>query len=187
MNSSPRSEGALLEAALGGDCGAFDALVEGCRGAPARFIEAMIGDAAAAEDLVQDAARIAFEKLGEFERRGKFSTWLYSIALNLARNYRRDRARRARPADLDAQPSPLRGALSSIVRRETAEQIALALERLPPSLREAFALRYVEGLDYDEIETITGVKARTLHVRAHRARGLLRAQLGSVVDTAWKP
>lgn len=156
------------------------------RGALLRFVEAMVGDAAAAEDLVQDAARIAFEKLGEFERRSKFSTWLYSIALNLARNYRRDRARRAKPAELDGEASPLRGALSSIVRRETAEQIALALERLPPSLREAFALHYIEGLDYDEIEAITGVKARTLHVRAHRARGMLRAQLGSVVDTVWR-
>lgn len=173
MSSIPPSDAELVEA------------IDRHRGALLRFIEAMIGDAAAAEDLVQEAARIAFERLGEFERRSKLSTWLYSIALNLARNHRRDRERRAKPAELDGRPSPLRGALSSLVRRETAEQIALALERLPPTLREAFALHYIEGLDYEEIETITGVKARTLHVRAHRARGLLRAQLGSVVDTAW--
>jgi RNA polymerase sigma-70 factor (ECF subfamily) len=179
MSSSP-NDAELLDA---GDVGA---LVERYRGALVRFVETMIGDAAAAEDLVQEASRVAFEKFGQFERRGKFSTWLYSIALNLARNHRRDRARRAKPAELSDEPSPLRGALSSIVRRETAEQIALALDRLPPSLREAFALHYIEGLDYGEIESITGVKARTLHVRAHRARGLMRAQLGPVVDTVWQ-
>ncbi len=72
------------------------------------------------------------------------------------------------------------------MRHEAAERIALALDRLPVALREAFVLHSVEGMRYEEMALATGVEAGTLHVRAHRARGLLRRQLGSVVDTLWR-
>ena len=58
-----------------------------------------------------------------------------------------------------------------------------AIGVLPEALREAFVLHFVEGMDYAEASKITGVAAGTLRVRAHRARTLLRTNLGDVVDT----
>ena len=52
-------------------------------------------------------------------------------------------------------------------------------------MREAFLLRYVDGMDYPEISSITGASEGTARVRAFRARALLREELGSVVDTVW--
>jgi RNA polymerase sigma-70 factor (ECF subfamily) len=75
--------------------------------------------------------------------------------------------------------------LSSIVRRESVVALALAIDRLPVLLREAFVLHHVEGLGYEEMAEITGARANALQVRNHRARALLRQQLGAVVDTMW--
>ncbi len=71
------------------------------------------------------------------------------------------------------------------MRRESADVLALAIDRLPISLREAFALHVVEGLPFAEIAEITEVSIEALHVRNHRAKALLRRQLGSTVDTFW--
>jgi RNA polymerase sigma-70 factor (ECF subfamily) len=71
------------------------------------------------------------------------------------------------------------------VRREVAAELALAVDRLPVLLREAFVLRHLEGLPYPEMAELCGAEVGTLQVRAHRARALLRAQLGSLVDPRW--
>ncbi|MFY9343308.1 MAG: sigma factor-like helix-turn-helix DNA-binding protein, partial [Planctomycetota bacterium] len=76
-------------------------------------------------------------------------------------------------------------ALSSLVRREDAVQLALAIDRLPILLREAFVLFAVEALPYGEIAAITGAAEGTLQVRVHRAKALLRQQLGGRVDSWW--
>jgi RNA polymerase sigma-70 factor (ECF subfamily) len=75
--------------------------------------------------------------------------------------------------------------LSSIYRRELVERMDLAIGRLPVSMREAFVLRYIEKLEYDDISRVTGASAGAVRVRAHRARLLMRGELGAVVDTFW--
>ncbi len=178
----------LLVRGRGGDRAAFDEFAGRWRLRLHSYLAAMTGDDAQSEDLVQEALGRAWKALAGFEGRCKPSTWLFQIAVNLARNHFRDRAGKARPESdelLDALPAGRRGVLSSVIRHEAAERIALAIDRLPPSLREAFVLHYVEGLPYDEIAEITGVKVGALHVRALRARGLLRRQLGDLVDTVW--
>ncbi len=72
-----------------------------------------------------------------------------------------------------------------MVRREDAALLALAIDRLPILLREAFVLFAVENLAYVEIAAITGATENTLQVRVHRAKALLRQQLGARVGTWW--
>jgi DNA-directed RNA polymerase specialized sigma24 family protein len=72
------------------------------------------------------------------------------------------------------------------VRRESAELLALAVDRLPIALREAFLLFQLEQLDYATMAEVTGVRENTLQVRVHRAKALLRHPLGEVVDTWWQ-
>jgi RNA polymerase sigma factor (sigma-70 family) len=73
--------------------------------------------------------------------------------------------------------------LSGILRREASDLTFEAIDQLPMPLREAFVLRFIEGMDYAEIGQAVGIDPATLRVRAHRARALLRAHLGSAVDT----
>jgi RNA polymerase sigma-70 factor (ECF subfamily) len=151
-----------------------------------RFVTMMVGREA--EDIVQEAVATAFRDIGRFQERSKFSTWLYGIALNLCRKHLRNRTRHAASTDpeiLQGQPMPGRGVLSSVIRHEMAERLEISVGRLPTSMREAFVLRYVDGMDYPEIAEITGVSQGTARVRAFRARALLREELGSVVDTVW--
>ena len=164
----------------------FQSLVAPHRDALSRFVSMMVGREA--EDIVQEAIATAFRDLPKFEKRSKFSTWLYGIALNLCRKHLRDKSRHATPAGpgvLESQPARSRGVLSSVIRHEMAERLEVSVGRLPTSMREAFLLRYVDGMDYPEISSITGASEGTARVRAFRARALLREELGSVVDTVW--
>lgn len=156
------------------------------REALSRFVAMMVGGEA--EDLVQSTLADAFAQAERFEERSRFSTWLYGIALNKCRNFIRDRKRRAAPAGeevLAAQPAPGRGVLTSVIRHEMAERLEVSVGRLPTSMREAFLLRYVDGMDYPEVAEIIGTSPGTARVRAFRARALLREELGGVVDTVW--
>src|SRR5690606_30802559 len=121
----------------------------------------------------------------------RFGSWLLTIAINRCRNHLRDEVRRRAQGGDGALPEPppgrgRRSALSSIVARESAAMLALAVDRLPILLREAFVLYHQEHLPYAAIAELTGVSEGALQVRVHRARALLRQQLGRVVDTWWQ-
>src|ERR1051326_5167733 len=90
----------------------FETLVAPHRDALSRFVSMMVGREA--EDIVQEAIAAAFRDLAKFEKRSKFSTWLYGIALNLCRKHLRDKGRHATAAEqavLDAQPGRGGGAV----------------------------------------------------------------------------
>lgn len=182
------SDADLVARARAGDREAFGDLAarHGPRVTP--FLAAMTGDDAAAEDLRQEALRLAFERLDQLAEPARFGAWLLSIAANRCRNHLRDMVHR-RASGGDGGPAPAdvgrRSALSSVMARESAELIALAVDRLPIALREAFLLFHLEQLDYRAMAEVTGVRENTLQVRVHRARALLRHQLGAVVDTFW--
>jgi len=164
----------------------FESLVAPHRDALSRFVSMMVGREA--EDIVQEAIATAFKDIERFQNRSKFSTWLYGIALNMCRKHLRDKGRHATSAAqevLEGLPARGRGVLSSVIRHEMAERLEVSVSRLPTPMREAFLLRYVDGMDYPEISSITGASEGTARVRAFRARALLREELGSFVDTVW--
>ncbi|MCR9246661.1 MAG: RNA polymerase sigma factor [bacterium] len=176
---------ALVRAAQGGDRGAFEELFAAQRDRLLRYLTVMCGDGGVADDLVQDALRRAFERLDQLQQPERFVSWLLSIAVNRCRNHLRDEVQRSHAGDaaLAAVPDRARSALSSIVRRESAAQLALAIDRLPILMREAFVLFHVEGLSYAAMSELCAASENTLQVRVHRSKALLRQQLGAVVDT----
>jgi RNA polymerase sigma-70 factor (ECF subfamily) len=164
----------------------FESRVAPHRAALERFVAMMV--MSETEDIVQEAIATAFREIEKFEQRSKFSTWLYGIALNLCRKHLRDCRRHAISMEqgwLEAQAGRNHAVFSSVIRLEMAEKLALSVAHLPTSMREAFLLRYVDGMDYPEISVITGVSMGTARIRAFRARALLREELGTAVDTAW--
>ncbi len=176
------SEKQLLERARGGDRAAAESLLARYREHLKRFVATMCGDEA--EDLAHDAMAQALTDLPRFEGRSTFSCWLHGIALNLCRHHIRDKKRHAKTAESGVieGKAARRGVLSSLYRRELVDRLDQAIERLPVSLREAFALRFITSMEYEEIAAITGVSVGTARVRAHRARALLQDELGPLVD-----
>jgi RNA polymerase sigma-70 factor (ECF subfamily) len=183
------SDEVLVAGARAGEAAALDELARRHRPGLIRLATSLIGDADDAESLAQEALTRALTLLESYDAQRPFGPWLRGILLNLCRNHLRDRARRARPVDPQrfagtaAPEGRRRGVLSAIIRRETGEQTLHAIAQLPLPLREAFVLRFVDGMDYADISQVMGLAPATVRVRAHRARALLRDSLGSVVDT----
>src|SRR5262249_7474528 len=167
-------DAALTRQAAAGDARAFDSLAGRHRPRLVRLIAALIWDADEAESLAQEALARAYAQLADYRPDLPFGAWLHGIALNLARNHLRQRARRGPPvspehlAGLPATQGRRHGVLSDVFRREAAARTAEAIAQLPLPLREAFLLHFVEGMDYAEISLATGLPAGTLRVRAHR-------------------
>jgi RNA polymerase sigma-70 factor (ECF subfamily) len=100
-------------------------------------------------------------------------SWLYRIVGNRCRSHLARRS--ASDISLDDAP-PLPDASDTVAAAERAEQLALvqrALETISPEKREAFVLKHVEGLSYEEMAEATGERIPTLKMRVHRARAAL--------------
>lgn len=170
---------ALVRAAQRGNREAFGALVT--RHAPTvlNVTTRILGSHADAEDAAQDTFIAAFRALPTFHFEARFSTWLYRIAVNKCR----DVLRAQRPlVSLDDEGSGLPGAwepvhddtpLRGLELAELAGTLDARIQALPPLYREAFVLRHVEGLDYDEMTTILGASRDTIKMRVYKARTTL--------------
>jgi RNA polymerase sigma factor (sigma-70 family) len=179
-----RTDTALVAASLAGDHAAFGELAD--RHAPRLTALAgrLLGDAVEAEDLTQETLLQAYLGLGRLREPERFSSWVYGIALNLAKMRLRSRRNGALPA-LDttrlaalaaADPSPA----EIVETREVWSLVASAVSVLPPAQRRAVLLHYVDGLSCEEIAALLGEPAGTVRVRLHRARARLRVGLSSL-------
>ncbi len=192
MADEEPDDAALVARGLAGDRGAVDALCERHRARLQRILTGLLWDADEAETVTQETFIRVLDKLAEYRPEHEFQAWVAGIAINLARNVLRSRARRAAVTDPSmlteqaAEEGRKRGVLSGILRRELHEQLYRAIDQLPVSLREAFVLNELEGLSFAEIAALTGVAEGTLRVRSHRAKALLRETLGSAVETWWQ-
>ncbi len=180
-------EGDLVAQAQRGDRAAFAELVQRHGPRLLRFLVTMTGDVHVGEDVRQEALQRAFLHVSQLQDKSKFGSWLLSIACNQCRTRLRAEVQRQHEGEerLADVAEGRRSALSSLVRREDAVRLALAIDRLPIVLREAFVLFAVEGLSYAEIAAVTATTEGTLQVRVHRGKALLRQQLGTQVDTWW--
>jgi RNA polymerase sigma-70 factor, ECF subfamily len=146
----------------------------------------LIGDLDEAETITQEALARAFAARESYRDGTPFLPWVRGYVVNLCLQHRRNLVRHATPSDSLDPPDKTgqrQGVLSGILRDELAGKLWLAVGQLPEAYRQAVVLHYVEEMDYAEIETLTGVAAGTLRARALRGRNLLKADLGSVVDT----
>jgi RNA polymerase sigma-70 factor (ECF subfamily) len=179
----------LVERCKAGEKEAYTLLSNRHRAGLVRFNTYIIGDHDEAENLAQESLARAYEQINQFRTGQSFGAWLRGFGLNLCRNFLRSRRRHAKPTApevLNPAPDPegqKHGVLSGIMRGELHDRLWLAVSQLPLDYREALVLHYIDGLDYNEISGITGATAGALRVRALRARHLLKASLGSVVDT----
>jgi RNA polymerase sigma-70 factor (ECF subfamily) len=180
----------LVRRCLAGQTQAYGVLVDRYSARIINLAYAMIGDRHNAEDIAQDAFVRAYKGLSRFEKRAKFSSWLYQIALNLCKDYLKAKSRHARSTD-DEQLAALDGdpqqqAPRVVLQSELSDKMREAINKLPYLYRESFVLRHLQGLDYSDVAAITNVPADTVRVRAYRAREMLRQSLAPNVDTFWR-
>jgi RNA polymerase sigma factor (sigma-70 family) len=137
------------------------------------------GDAAAAEDVVQEAFLNAFKALPGFRGEASLQTWFYRILVRRAANYRRWKGLRTlwnAPFDVDlADPQPAADGDPGLRKRITG-----ALDALTQRQREAFVLVHLEGLTVHEAAALAGSPVGTLKSHLHRALTKLRDELGDL-------
>ena len=163
------TDGALVKRTLDGDARAFTELVDRHAAACLRFAGRMLGDRSEAEDVAQETFLRAFKALEAYDDRLPFRTWLFSILINRCRTMMSQRMRRERRVvfDNDAlERSSVEAPQSSLDLRE---ELNHAIAALSPEQREAFLLRHVEELSYEEIMSVTGAGMSALKMRVKRA------------------
>ncbi len=176
----------VVNAFLAGEERAFQELVERYQVRLLNFIYRTIGDRERAEDLVQEVFIRVYRHLHRFDRAKKFSTWIYTIASNLAKNEIRDRSRRPRLFETPA-PTPQDGDGPLELedtrtrpddlywRRHLQVLVGASVALLPDHYRQIFVLRELEGKSYEEIAEITGCNLGTVKSRLNRARNSFAA------------
>ena len=181
-------EAKLIARSLAQDPDAFGQLVERYATVIVNLAYRMVGDRTEAEDLAQETFVAAFKSLPAFRAESKFSTWLYRIAANKCKDWLRAKRPGQSVYDVDVEDvlddrvveerTPER----LLSQQQVAEQLGGAIQRLPPLYREAFVLKHVEGLSYEEMQEILGVKTDTLKMRVYKGRLQLSRELAELKE-----
>jgi RNA polymerase sigma factor (sigma-70 family) len=163
-DSAPPPDGERMRRWASGDRGAFEEIVRAWEKPVGRFLVRLTGDAELAADLTQEAFLRVYLNGARYRDGGTFKTWLYQIALNLARDAARRQARKP-TVPLAAAHDPPADTGVAFDRREQAEVVAAALAGLPEPLREVVVLRHYEDLNFEAMGRLLGVPATTLKSR----------------------
>jgi RNA polymerase sigma-70 factor, ECF subfamily len=171
---SETSDRDRIRAVLAGDPQEYALLVDRYQGRLFGRALALTGDADLAADMVQETFIRAYHGLATADP-DRFGAWINRILRNLCLDELRSARRRTTslPAHLKAKSDPER----ELDRRELGDAIDVALNALGPTVREAFVMKHVEGLSYDEMAALTGVAVGALKMRVKRARETLQNRL----------
>jgi RNA polymerase sigma-70 factor (ECF subfamily) len=152
----------LMAAVAGGDDAALAELLARWQRPLFHFIDRQTGGRDV-EDLHQETWLRAVRAADRFDRRRRFSTWLFQIALNLCRDWRR----RAPPVPIGTVPDEVSAAADE--RTEAALDARRLLAALPEPQRDVVVLRYCHDLPEDDVATILGCPPGTVKSRLHHA------------------
>lgn len=183
----------LVDRFKNGDQSAFDEMVLRYWGRIFVMVKQLLGNSQDAEEVTQDAFIRAHRGLATFRGDSAFSTWLYQIATNLARNkywywWRRKRDKSIsfdQPLSDDGSmmlsdvfPSGVDSPMEEVVTQEFVDRVAECMQMLNAKHREILILRNVQNLSYEEIASVLGISVGTVKSRIARAREGLREKMG---------
>ena len=176
----------LVARSLAQDPEAFGQLIDRHASTIVNLAYRMVGNQAEAEDLAQETFLAAFKALGSFRADSRFSTWLYRIASNKCTDWLRLKRPGQGQYDVDADEqldlhvAEDRTPEVLLSQQQVARELEQAIQRLPPLYREAFVLKHIEGLSYEEMEEILGVSGDTLKMRVYKGRVQLSRELAAL-------
>ena len=182
----------LMGEIVEGSEAAFALLVKRYQGKVTNLVHRFIYDRDRAAEIAQEVFLRVFLHRKRYRRSGKFSTWIYTIAVNLAKNELRRKARLKGVMSLDTlleatgdsggfladkRPGPVHKAH----QHQIEEIVMAAIQKLQPKYREVILLRDVQQLTYEEIEQVLSIPGGTVRSRINRARNALKEMLEPIV------
>ncbi len=182
----------LIQKAKSGDRKAFEALYQKYKRPILNFAYRLIGNKETAEEITQETFVRVYLNLARFDPRGKVSSWIYTIAGNLAKNELRDKKYfhdisldkvifgddkkiRLRDVVLEGKDKPDK----VLEDKELQDQIQKVIDAIPARYREVLVLCDVQGLSYEEAARIVGCSVGTIASRLSRARVIFMKKFGT--------
>ncbi|MBU8934219.1 MAG: sigma-70 family RNA polymerase sigma factor [candidate division Zixibacteria bacterium] len=167
----------LMRAIQNGDMVAFNGMVDRYKNRLMNVIGRMLSSPDEAEDIVQETFVRVYQHRQSFNFQHCFSTWIYTIGLNLARNELRKR-RRFKHYDIDdMQGTETEFAVDPKIPSRLPQVLDAAIKTLPEKYRMAFMLRDLQEMPYDEVAKVLEIPLGTVKSRVNRARMMLREKL----------
>ncbi len=178
----------LMAKAATDDTKAFTELVRRYQSRVMRLVSRLLNDRIVSEDLAQEVFVRVHLHRRNYRTGSKFSTWLFTIAANLAKNEIRRRKRRKNWTSLDEMQENLQDASMQFAdpkankeidleREQLSGVVGAAIATLPERYRVALVLRDIDGLAYEEISQILKIPGGTVRSRINRARLMLKRKL----------
>ena len=180
----------LIERFQNGDLYAFDLIVKRYKNQLLNFVYRFLGNAEEAEDLVQETFLRVYRNRKAYQKVAKFSTWIYTIAGNLAKTELRKRKRRKffsisdlgyNEKDYDISDEAYNPE-KDVDGRMKEEIIYKEIDALSPKFREVILLRDVQQLSYEEISQIVNIPLGTVKSRVNRGRLKLQEKLKHILE-----
>lgn len=178
----------LMAQAAEGSERAFRELVSRYQSRVINLVSRLLNDREASDDISQEVFVRVYLHRKNYRRGAKFSTWLFTIAANLAKNEIRRRRRRRNWSSLDELQETLRDSSLQLMdpranreheveTRQIQAMVGAAISTLPERYRLALVLRDIEGLPYEEIAQVLRIPGGTVRSRINRARLMLKKKL----------
>ncbi len=188
-DNSPTDE-ELIARFQQGDNYAFDLLVKRYKEPLLNFVFRFVGEREEAEDIVQETFLRLFKNKHYYREIAKFSTWIYTIAGNLAKTELRRRKRRKllsishfmsneKDYDIPDEDSNPERDTNTVITDKIIQQ---AIDKLSPKFKQVILLRDVQGFSYEEIAEIVGIPLGTVKSRVNRARLKLQEDLQQLMN-----
>lgn len=167
----------LIRAIQNGDMVAFNQIVDRYKDRLMNVIGRMLSSRDEAEDVVQETFVRVYQHRQSFNFQHCFSTWIYTIALNLARNELRKRKKFKFFDITETKGNEAEFAVEMKLPNRLLEVLEVAVKELPEKYRVAFMLRDVQEQPYEEVAKILSIPLGTVKSRVNRARTMLREKL----------
>jgi RNA polymerase sigma-70 factor, ECF subfamily len=180
-----KTEAEIIARVLQGERQVYALLVEEYKIPVYNLAYRMTGNSRDAEDITQEAFLISFRQLSRYDSKRSYFTWLYTISLNIIRNYLKKAIRRQRELHaLDVSSDTVISTMGKTVphgavdpdefRKEQEDQLERCLGKLSPDLRELIVLRFYQGLSFEVIADITELSQSAVKMRLYRGLKKLR-------------
>jgi RNA polymerase sigma-70 factor (ECF subfamily) len=170
----------LMQALADGQDAALNRLMADWSGPLIGYLTKLTGSTATGEDLAQETFVRVYRSCKDYRAAQRFSTWLFTIASNLAKNHHRWKKRHPEDSQEPQAMNEIGVATEqadpaeSMSRQETMQTLQRAVKQLPEPLRQALLLSVTQGLSYQEIARIQNSSEKAVELRVYRARKQLR-------------
>jgi RNA polymerase sigma-70 factor (ECF subfamily) len=183
VTEQDQPDGELVARVLAGDQERYAVLVQRHQAMLYRHALGMVASPDAAADLVQDSFVKGYTSLRSCNDPSRFGAWIYRILRNRCLDYLKDHRRRTVPLEEGAVMLTSRDDPEvDLARDETRRAVTAALATLPEAQREAFLLKHVDGLSYEEMAERLDASVSALKMRVMRAREALQALLAGAEE-----